>query len=437
MNRAAAEAAYNAAALRKWAGFVQGMVGRTACRNQSTLATLDTTRKHNGNDWEICLDGWAPRPGGCLAFSVGVGNAWEFDDALGSLGCEVHSFDPTVQLRAAHMLHSAPGVQFHYVGLGKMHANTYGRAGQAGERAEMVALDTMLERWAGTTRMVDVLKIDCEGCEWEALSHVATHAPTLLRRVRLLLLEIHVGMGKPQSSLVHDVIQHLFVEHGFRVYRQRTNLGKLQDRFRAPTELVGAGLHPEPCCYELHLMRPVEDKSGATAAAGAPPSSNIAWKQQHVRETVEQLRAEDWAQLLAYDRRHRTDRTRELLRLRQVHDPTAPAYAYPPSAPDAPIDTYQPSQQPVSNSSGAPCCPRVTLEGTRQTSKALCLRKARAGGCPDATCPVACGVCVLCQGHPQIDEYRRRYYSATYQVIYHAKYNGFDPVQVDRQADMH
>ena len=39
---------------------------------------------------------------------------------------------------------------------------------------------------------VDVLSIDCEGCEWAALSQIAVETPWVLRGTRLLQLELHV-----------------------------------------------------------------------------------------------------------------------------------------------------------------------------------------------------------------------------------------------------
>ena len=425
--------------LASWMGLLQGMSGRTTCYNQTSLGTQDAKRK--GNDWELCLDGWRPTPG-CLALSVGVGNAWEFDDAMGRLGCEVHSFDPTFELRVAHMLHQAPRVHFHYVGLGKMEANKYGRAGSdEEERAEMVALDEMLERWAGTRRSVDVLKIDCEGCEWDALLHLVTRAPSLLRRVRLLLLELHVGMGRAEAAAIGAIAEHLFIRHGFRVYRQRTNLGKLGDRFKAKRALRSAGLHPEPCCYELHLMRPATGDPGILADV-----SKETWYANAVQETVARLRKDDWSNLVAYDRRHGTAHTTKLAQLRAIHDnSTAAPFRYPqPTSdmvtarhalphPESGITSGQQGVSTAANEKQKPCCPRINLEGTRVTSKALCRRKARTGGCPDAACPVACGMCVLCPGHPQIETYRRLYYNA--HVTYHAKYTGIDPVQYKDEQD--
>ncbi len=45
--------------------------------------------------------------------SIGIADDWSFDQLLGSLGCQVHSFDPTVDLPES----LDPNVTFHQWGL--------------------------------------------------------------------------------------------------------------------------------------------------------------------------------------------------------------------------------------------------------------------------------------------------------------------------------
>ena len=38
----------------------------------------------------------------CLMISIGIGMEWDFELQLAARGCEVHAFDPTIGLHAAH-----------------------------------------------------------------------------------------------------------------------------------------------------------------------------------------------------------------------------------------------------------------------------------------------------------------------------------------------
>ena len=74
--------------------------------------------------WITCLGAPSfrqPRPktGECVVYSVGVKGDVSFElDARRRLGCEVHSFDPTVDYEAALYRRRTGGAAFHKVGLG-------------------------------------------------------------------------------------------------------------------------------------------------------------------------------------------------------------------------------------------------------------------------------------------------------------------------------
>lgn len=61
------------------------------------------------SDWDVCVDALPEDRSKCLVYSVGVANHYQFDTAMGAMGCEVHSFDPTVD----HPTNLAPNVTFH------------------------------------------------------------------------------------------------------------------------------------------------------------------------------------------------------------------------------------------------------------------------------------------------------------------------------------
>ena len=64
----------------------------------------------------ICLDpAVVPRPGSCLVYSFGISNEWSFDETMEDYGCEVFSFDPSMDTPDHnHTKH----IHFYNLGLG-------------------------------------------------------------------------------------------------------------------------------------------------------------------------------------------------------------------------------------------------------------------------------------------------------------------------------
>ena len=120
--------------------------------------------------WQVCMDDVWPaiRAGTCLVYAVGAADEIGFDLDMGALGCEVHTFDPTVTL--ADKL--SQNVTFHKWGLygGDRNASSamkfenrkYGKI-----EGEMYHLEDAIEKLGHRGRTITVFKIDCEGCEWE------------------------------------------------------------------------------------------------------------------------------------------------------------------------------------------------------------------------------------------------------------------------------
>lgn len=265
--------------LSRWADALRSAAaGRdlVPCRRLSHL-----TSSRLANEWEVCLDrpahekeayrisSWAE----CLAFSIGIGNHWEFEDALVSKGCEVHAFDPTLTLLEKHHRHvrnASSLLQFHYVGLGNNGSRMYqGMYGSISSDASMMQLDEMFQRFAGN-RHVTVLKIDCEGCEWAAFRHIIAHAPRLLQYVRTINLEIHLSTSL-QMSDPNDVgvlFRHLIDDHGFGFHRARVRCGAARDRNQVHPILVSAGFGRLPCCFELMFIRKTPPSVSGMASLG-------------------------------------------------------------------------------------------------------------------------------------------------------------------------
>ena len=156
-------------------------------------------------------------------------------------------------------------------------------------QARATSLDALLRRFPredadddsagdeGDDAPIDVLKIDCEGCEWTAFTEVARRSPNLLSRVRTVLIEIHAikPYGMHHAYLVHQLLDFLIHHHGFRVYRSGFNKGWPGARYQVKPTLIQAGFPRMPCCWLFHLVRPPSNttwlRSAARAMEPAPP----------------------------------------------------------------------------------------------------------------------------------------------------------------------
>ncbi|XP_065563194.1 uncharacterized protein LOC136029074 isoform X2 [Artemia franciscana] len=111
----------------------------------------------------VCLDGnIRPVPGNCLVYSFGVKNDWSFEDAMMKYGCEVYGFDPSI------IEPKQTGVRkfiFYKIGLqGKDEVNKRGW--------EMKSLRSIMKLLGHENRIIDVLKMDIEESEYEAIPNM-------------------------------------------------------------------------------------------------------------------------------------------------------------------------------------------------------------------------------------------------------------------------
>ena len=234
-------------------------------------------------DQPLCMSRLRRLSPGCLVYSVGIGGDARWEQWMAhTYGCEVHTFDPTIRLRAAHARRAStygveeellpssapmPGrVHFHFHGLGTSVASDERLYGQINSSV-LLPLAEVIRRLNHTHRALDVLKLDCEGCEWAVLGDAASPVPRAVRRsVGMLLLEMHLAdsMVPPAGEQYTTLWRNLLGVHhgswgGLRIAYRHDNVGSYKGPYasgRVPAEVVALGAPSGQCCVEYILVRP-------------------------------------------------------------------------------------------------------------------------------------------------------------------------------------
>ena len=127
------------------------------------------------------------------------------------------------------------------------------------DRAIAAARDAFLSYT--TTPVADriaLLKIDCEGCEWDAFSHMAAFDHHAMDGIVLLMIEVHLVTslkmaGHADFLKFQRFFEYLFEEQGFRFFFHHANWGMTRD---VHPEMVRLGARPNHCCFEIGLVKP-------------------------------------------------------------------------------------------------------------------------------------------------------------------------------------
>ena len=125
------------------------------------------------------------KAGGCLAYSIGSSGAFSFEiDVLRRFGrqCELHTFDPTGDSKAWTEKGMKVSRQFHAWGLSHIDASN--------RHNPLMTSSSGL--WLGHSgRTIDILKIDCEGCEFAAFQPVWRDIIAGKYKISQIQIEVH------------------------------------------------------------------------------------------------------------------------------------------------------------------------------------------------------------------------------------------------------
>lgn len=159
----------------------------------------------------VCLDPTiAPRPDRCLVYSFGINNEWSFDEAMAEYGCQVYSFDPSMNLSDHD--HSA-NIHFYNMALDSKDVGKKNRT--------LSSIYDLLTAHHGQN-FIDYLKMDVEFAEWRILPQIN---PAMWSIVKQLSVEIHLPTDQDLDfyrKLV-GVLMSLEREAGMRRFDSKYN----------------------------------------------------------------------------------------------------------------------------------------------------------------------------------------------------------------------
>ncbi|XP_060085145.1 probable methyltransferase-like protein 24 [Ylistrum balloti] len=161
--------------------------------------------------WDVCGEEARLERNSCLVYSFGIQFDFSFDDEIASVfGCEVHSFDPSMHQEDHRRSQS---VFFHATGIADYSGVSNDMAGW-----KMRTYQAIREELQHVSRTPDVIKMDIEGWEWNALPDMLKSS--YLSGVKQLLVEFHSSTDSHVKEYwVHklSILRDLYFE-GYRVF---------------------------------------------------------------------------------------------------------------------------------------------------------------------------------------------------------------------------
>ena len=133
------------------------------------------------------------------------------------MGCETHTFDPTI----SHFV-GGDYATWHPWGLGvdgvKSKFENFEWVGKS--------FDTVIKELGHQNRTIDILKIDCEGCEWSTLPPLFDSIAAGTIRVNQIQVEMHISSmntNDPEFQLLRNRFFHTLDKAKMRIFHKERN----------------------------------------------------------------------------------------------------------------------------------------------------------------------------------------------------------------------
>ncbi|XP_067667585.1 uncharacterized protein [Haliotis asinina] len=190
-------------------------------------------------NWHVCYDSKFEFKPPCLVYSFGIWNDWSFDDAMGALGCEVHSFDPSIGKKP---FDRSKNVHFHDLGLSGNDSDTYVPTKDIYVKTtttwKIRRLKTIMEMLGHTNRHLDVLKIDIETSEWPAVKDIVESG--LFSKIRQFSVEWHLFPEYPSKQEFAGFYENVMAmkKQGLRTFKSHFHTKAYSDKaFRVQADV--------------------------------------------------------------------------------------------------------------------------------------------------------------------------------------------------------
>lgn len=151
-------------------------------------------------NYQICFDEpYTPSPP-CLVYSFGIDYDFRFEDKMGRLGCDVYSFDPSMNVQSHNR---SEKVRFFNIGIGTSNADSFKPkedkyTANSKKLWQIKTLPALKKMFGHENRKLDVLKMDIETYEWNVVKDLMDDKSFL--QTKQLALEWHIFDHEPARS---------------------------------------------------------------------------------------------------------------------------------------------------------------------------------------------------------------------------------------------
>ena len=144
----------------------------------------------------------------CLVYSIGSDNDFSFEHGIltdVSSECEIHTFDPTIGKIPVDV--PSENIHFHPWGLAQEDGGDY------------KTLPSIIKELGHTGHTIDILKIDCEGCEWKTFEQWFD-GHTIIRQIQV---EVHGGTVGAMPVVAQSFMSFL-QRHNYVIFHKEPNI---------------------------------------------------------------------------------------------------------------------------------------------------------------------------------------------------------------------